>query len=76
MPPITIDTTLTAKLRGLAHPVELCDESGRILGRYVPVANCEDRTQPQISDEEMSRRKQETGGRPLADILRDLENRA
>lgn len=76
MSPITIDTTLTAKLRGLAHPVELCDESGRILGRYVPVANSEDWTQPQISDEEMARRKQEIGGRALADILRDLENRA
>ena len=76
MSPITIDPTLTAKLRGLAHPVEFCDDSGRILGRYVPVATPDDRTQPQISDEEMARRKQETGGRTLAAILSDLENRA
>lgn len=35
-----------------------------------------DRTQPQITDEEMARRKQEVGGRPVADIFRDLEKRA
>ena len=75
MSTITIDPSLSEKLRILVQPVVLCDESGRVLGRYIPDARPET-SQPQIGDEEMARRKQEGGGRTLDAILRDLEGRA
>jgi len=75
MSQLTVDATLSAKLRDLAGPVEIVDESGRILGRYVPQGK-DTATEGQISAEELARRRQEPGGRPLAEILADLEKQA
>jgi hypothetical protein len=50
-------------LYDLSQPLEICDESGRVLARVLPTI---DRSQyeelePQISREELQRRKQNKG---------------
>lgn len=75
---IVVDEELRKKLHNLTESLELCDEQGNVLGYVTPVVDYslyEDAI-PQISEEELQRRESEEGGRPLADILRDLETRA
>jgi len=72
---IVVDPAMQSRLEGLQVVAELCDASGRVLGRFVPVQQ-EVILEPQISEEELRRREAEGGGRPLADILADLRKRA
>src|SRR5580693_1290957 len=39
---ITLDEELRGKLNGLDEPVEVCDESGRTVGRFLPAAMYDD----------------------------------
>lgn len=73
MPRIIVDEHLHNRLMGLISPVELCDASGRILGRFVPAATDYGPVELQVSNEELEQRAREGGGRPLRDILADLE---
>jgi hypothetical protein len=71
---ITIDQEFCLKLRGSESPLELCDETGRVVGHFIPV---QDRTiyrgvESPASDDELDRRSRDESGRPLADLLRDL----
>ncbi len=68
---VVVDEVMRARLAGLTGPVELCDESGHVLGRYLPGLPAEADGCP-YSAEELRRFQQETGGRPLADIWKDL----
>jgi hypothetical protein len=36
MTQILLDASSVSKLRNVTQPVELCDSSGRVLGRFVP----------------------------------------
>ena len=74
---VTVDQAFCAKLGGLDLPVELCDEQGRVVGHFIPEQNrsAYEGTEPPISDEELERRFREESGRPLSDILHDLEGR-
>ena len=75
---ITItDPQMLAQLTN-GEDVQLIDPSGRVLGRFIPEGLC--KLPPGVvspfSEEEMAKRRQEKReGRPLADILRDLEAR-
>jgi len=74
---ITVDEVLRDKLGGFQSHVELCDESGYVVGYFTPAA---DRSiykdvQSPTSDEELDRRSRQGGGRPLREILDDLERR-
>ena len=85
---IVVDEVMRARLAGLSDQVELCDESGHVLGRFIPgVEVCDEAGRilgrfipghPAEVDgcpytaEELERFQQETGGRPLADIWKDL----
>ena len=71
---ITLDDATLAKLTDRMYPVEVCDSAGNVRGRFIPEPD--PAMQPQISDEEIARRIKEGGGRPLADIIADLEKRA
>jgi hypothetical protein len=67
---------MAATLHNAHGRVELCDGSGRTLGYFYPAGyeglSEEDRRGP-FSDEEIERRRKEPGGKPLAEILKRLE---
>jgi hypothetical protein len=59
---IIVDDVLRNKLHNLTQPLELCDESGRILARLMPTLDpSQYNLEPQISQEEIRRRKQSKG---------------
>jgi hypothetical protein len=74
---IVIDDSMRKACETAAAPLEVCDRDGRILGYFIPAED------PAIyrlldsglSEEELQDREREGGGRPLEDILRDLESR-
>lgn len=70
---VIVDPVTRAKLAIVHQKSELCDDSGRILGHFIPLG---DSREPQISDEEIERRLRCGGGRTLAEILADLEEKA
>ncbi len=72
---ITVDDVLRSRLHDFRLPLELCDESGKVLGYVTPAVDPSlyEGVDSLISEEELDRRSQAGGGRPLADILRDLE---
>jgi hypothetical protein len=75
---LLVDAELRSKLCDSRQTVELYDEAGKLLGYFYPAADPADyaRAIPRVSDEELRRRVRQGGGRPLADILADLEKRA
>jgi hypothetical protein len=75
MTQLIVDATLPGKLPGLLQPVELCDTSGRVLGLFVPHLDpSEYDLEPQISEEELERRKSSNEKRyTTAEVLAYLE---
>ena len=75
---VTIDADVLAKLKGLDHVVELCDEAGQVVGLFTPMADRSlyENVEIPFTAEELDRFENEPGGRPLKDILTDLENNA
>jgi hypothetical protein len=75
---VIVGPDVWASLAALKGPTQLCDEAGRVVGYFTPAADKSlyEKVQPQISDEELQRRRQEKGGRTLSEILADLEKRA
>ena len=72
MTQLILDASALAILPKLTESVELLDESGRTLGQFHPTPRQEASRSP-FSREEIERRRLQKTGRPLADILRDLE---
>jgi hypothetical protein len=62
---VIVNETLRSMLHGISEPLELCDESGRVLGRVLPTVDLSqyEPTEPQISEEEIERRCQSKGKR-------------
>jgi hypothetical protein len=56
---VTVDAGLSRKLHGLTEVAELCDPSGRVLGRFVPVVDISEwePVTPDVSEEELDRRE-------------------
>ena len=73
---IICDALLREKLHDLAKPLELCDESGHVLARVVPVLEpVDDVGEPQISKEEWQRRMAQKGKTySTAEVLAHLES--
>jgi len=73
---IIIDDVLREKLEGLHEPVTLCDEHGKALAYVTPVADAAfyDALESPNSEAELARREREGGGRPLTEILADLNH--
>jgi hypothetical protein len=75
---VILDPDLKARLNGLNEHLEICDADGRTVGHFLPAdlyrkiiykiaeADCPD------TPEELERMRNEIGGRPLAEIWRDL----
>jgi hypothetical protein len=76
MTKLVVDPTLRTKLENVESELELCDESGRTLGYFVPATQnlreLYDWAKTQITDEELERRKNEPGGRTTAEVLARL----
>ncbi len=76
MTQIIIDATVASKLHNATQPVELCDPSGRVLGRFVPVTDMAEweAVSPDATDEELLRRANSTEKRfTTAEVLARLE---
>jgi hypothetical protein len=74
---LIVDASLPEKLSGLVQPVELCDQTGRVLGRYFPKLDPSEYgpLEPQISKEELERRKRDKGKTyTTAEVLAYLES--
>jgi hypothetical protein len=71
MTQLFVDANLAQQLKMTPGPLELCDPSGSVVGLFTPVKKTN--IQVPFSEEEIQRSKQMKGGRPLADILADLE---
>ena len=69
MTQIMIEEVMQKKLRSLMQPIELVDEAGHVLGTFTPRSSRE----PQITEEELERREQETESFSTDEILRHLE---
>jgi hypothetical protein len=70
---IVVDEAVKAQLLRAEEPCELVDGAGNKLGNFMPDYvgyECP------YSDEHLKKIEQQGGGRPLKDILRDLEGRA
>lgn len=76
MTKITLDSDMRNKLLDLTQPLELCDESGRVLARLLPTLDPSkyDDLEPRISQAELQRRKQNKGkAYTTAEVLAHLE---
>ncbi|MBP87945.1 MAG: hypothetical protein CMJ64_14680 [Planctomycetaceae bacterium] len=73
-----VDQSTRTKLGNLESPLELCDEAGRVLGIFTPAADpaVYQGVDSPTSPEELRRREEQGGGRPLSEILADLEQKA
>jgi hypothetical protein len=76
MSKVIVDELLGSKLAACAKPVELCDQSGRLLGHFIPADQAETISRPDDrcphSEAELQAMRNETGGRPLAEIWKSL----
>ena len=71
MTQIRIDAHLAQQLQASPAPLELCGPDGKVVGQFTPRKN--PKVEVPFTEEEIQQSKQEKGGRPLADILADLE---
>lgn len=69
MSQIVIDKETIAKLKNATGQVELVDEAGHVIGNFLPL-------EPSFDEEEMKRREQDRGGRPLRDIIAEWKQRS
>lgn len=70
------DQQLVLQLETTGYAV-LTDASGRIIGRFLPegIGKLPPGVKSPFTEEELAERRKDRSGRPLADILRDLEAR-
>jgi hypothetical protein len=77
MTQIILDAATSGKLTGLGRSVELCDPSGKVLGRFVPLIDLSEwePVSPPVSEEELDRREKSGGKRyTTAEVLEHLRN--
>ncbi len=73
---VMLDPQLRSKLNGLDDQLEICDESGKTLGRFLPEALYRELllawAKADLPDEELQRRRNEPRGHTLAEIWEKL----
>ncbi len=77
MSKVILNPPLLAQLAAIKEQADLCAPDGKVIGRFIPASHTEqaDWGRPQIPEEELQRRLKAGGGRPLAEIMADLEKR-
>lgn len=75
---VILDRSATTKLHDVAGRVEVCDESGQTLGYFTPKVDRSmyEGVEAPIGEADLRRIERDLGGRPLAEILADLETRS
>jgi len=77
MTKVMIDDLVRAKLNGLNGQIEFCDLSGQSLGHFLPTDLYKELlsawAKVHVTDEEVQRARQQTGGRPLVEIWGTLQ---
>lgn len=77
---VTADQILREKLGNFMEAVEVCDEKGDVIGYYSPLLTSDralyEEAEVPFSEEEIQGFLKQKTGRPLADILADLEKRS
>lgn len=76
MTQIFLDASVSSQLHNLTQPVELCDSSGRVLGRFIPMIDMSEwePISPDISEEELDQRAKSNQKRySTAEVLARLE---
>lgn len=77
MTKLTVEPDLQAKLGDFQDLVEFCDASGRVVGFFHPVApTSQAHGGSPFSDEEIEAVRRQRTGRPLAEILADLDRQS
>jgi hypothetical protein len=73
---VVVDETMRRLLPDLSRPVEFCDETGQVLGHFLPetAVVLGHREPPPLSEEELQRRKAESTY-TTAEVLAYLESR-
>ena len=73
---IVIDNETKSRLGDFTEPVEICDATGRVLGRLIPVTGESDDEpyEPEFSEEELRRVEQEEKWYTTQEVLDHLEN--
>jgi hypothetical protein len=73
---ITLDAELAQKLHELSQSVELCDPSGRVVGRFVPLIDLSEwePMSPEASPEELERRANSTEWFTFDEVMEHLRN--
>ena len=69
MTKIVLDRSMIRRLNDLKEQFEVCDEAGKILGRFIPTKT---KITVPFSEEELTAFEENLDGRPLAEILKDL----
>ena len=73
---VMIESAFSSKLECLVQPVELCNESGRVIGRFTPKLDPAKfgPLEPQVSSEELRRRSLSNEKRyTTSEVLAHLE---
>jgi hypothetical protein len=72
------DSATLDRLRQIHKRVEIRDETGELIGYFMPRVDhaLYESVEVPVSEGELRRRAQKGGGRTLAEILADLERRA
>lgn len=73
---VIVDEVLRNKLHNLTQPLELCDESGRLVGRVFPAEDLSryELWEPPITDEEVQQLLSSEKWYTTAEVLAHLEN--
>ena len=75
MTQISLNAELSRKLREVTAAAELCDPSGRVLGRFVPVVDMSqwEPVTPEVSEEELDRREKSTEWYTTEEVIAHLQ---
>ncbi len=68
---IVLEPEIESRLKGFQEAVEVCDHTGRLIGYFHPTRSL--RELSPLTDEDVEKLRGQPGGRPLQDILKDLQ---
>jgi hypothetical protein len=74
---ITLDAASQNVLHALTEPAELCDDEGRVIGRFLPRMDPTQFTplEPQVNDDALSLRERSTDWHSTSEVLDSLRSK-